>query len=65
MVIPFINTTTYIIAILITTIKGFLHHPQNKLTILTRKESFGNALLIEKLEKPNIIRINSIKLKLL
>jgi hypothetical protein len=53
MVIPFINTTTYIIAIFIMTVKGFLHQPQNELTILPRKESFGSTLLIGKVEHTN------------
>ncbi len=48
------NTTTYIITQIFTTIKGFLHQPQNELTILPRKESFGSALLIGKVEHTNI-----------
>ena len=54
MVIHFINTTTYIIAKIIMTVKGFKHRPQNELSILTQKESFGSALLIGKLEHTNI-----------
>ncbi len=57
MVIRFINTATYIITQIITTVKGFLHQPQNELTILPRKQSFGSSLLIGKLENPNVKKI--------